>query len=133
MRFSLFTFFSVSRHMPGPKVCVSHYSRFSVFLAIFQVLQCAFFIFHIFQGFFFLPYSRSNNVCFSFFFNVFHVSLHILGPRVCIAQFSRFSVFLSIIQVIQCLCLIFYVFQFCRHNPGPTVCISHFSHFSVLL
>ena len=53
MRFSLFTFFSVSRHMPGPKVCVSHYSRFSVFLAIFQVLQCVLFIFHVFQCFFF--------------------------------------------------------------------------------
>uniref|UniRef100_A0A0V1KI11 Uncharacterized protein n=1 Tax=Trichinella nativa TaxID=6335 RepID=A0A0V1KI11_9BILA len=29
----------VSRHIPGPTVCISHFPRFSVFLAIFQVIQ----------------------------------------------------------------------------------------------
>ena len=52
MHFSFFTYFSVSRHNPGPTVCISYFSRFSVFLAIFQVLQCLFLIFHYF------PFSR---------------------------------------------------------------------------
>ena len=92
MHFSLSTFFSLSCHIPGPtvsvshftrfffrfsrnipdpKVCVSHYSRFSVFLAICQVLRYAFLIIHAFQCF--SPYSRSYSVCFSFsmFFSVF--------------------------------------------------------------
>ena len=60
--------FQFSRHIPGPTVYFSHFSRFSVissffksssgcfsfymiftFLAIFQVLQWAFLIFHVFQ------------------------------------------------------------------------------------
>ena len=47
--FSFSTFFNVSRHIPGSAVYVAHFARFSVFLAIFQVLQCAFLIFHVFQ------------------------------------------------------------------------------------
>jgi hypothetical protein len=57
-----------SRHIRVPTVCNSHFSRFSVissfiqsssgcfsfpmifsFLAIFQILQCTFLIFHVFQ------------------------------------------------------------------------------------
>ena len=83
MRFSLFTFFSVSRHMPGPKVCVSHYSRFSVFLAIFQVLQCVLFIFHVFQCFFFFFFfffSKLTVVYFTFLFlKVFSLKRNIKG------------------------------------------------------
>ena len=82
-------FFSVSRHIPCPTVCISHFSRFSVFLDVFQILQCRCFIFHVFQ-----------------------FSCHIPGPTVCISHFSRFSVFLAIFQVIQCLCLIFHCFHF---------------------
>jgi hypothetical protein len=60
--------FQFSLHIPGPTVCISHFSSFSEsssffksssgcfsfsmilsFLAIFQVLQCAFLIFHVFQ------------------------------------------------------------------------------------
>jgi hypothetical protein len=52
---------------------------------------------------------------------------------VCILNFSRFSVFLAIFQVIQCLWLIFHIFQISPHNPGPRVCISHFQSFSVSL
>ncbi|SFW06003.1 Uncharacterised protein [Chlamydia abortus] len=36
------TFFSFPRHISRPKVCISHF-----LLAIFQVLQCAFHIFHV--------------------------------------------------------------------------------------
>ena len=74
-----------SQHIPGPTVFVPffprfsvflphtrpyiyHFSCFSVFLAISQVLQCTFLIFHLFQRF--LPYSRSYHVSFSFYFLV---------------------------------------------------------------
>ena len=48
-------------------------------------------------------------------------------------SFARFSVFLSVFQVLPCDFLIFLFCQFCRHNLGPTVCISCFSHFTVFL
>ena len=91
-------------------MCLSHFSRFFNFLAIFQVRKCTFLIFHVFQCF--LPYSRSYSVHFSFltFFGVF-----------------------AIFQCLQCAFLIFYVFQFFQHIPGPRVCIAHFSRFSVFL
>ena len=57
VNFSFSTYFSVSRHFPGPPVCVSRFFTFFRFLAIFQVLQCAFLIFYVLQCF--LPYSRS--------------------------------------------------------------------------
>ena len=38
--FSFSTFFNVSSHILGPTVFVSHFPRFSVFFAIFQVLPC---------------------------------------------------------------------------------------------
>ena len=90
--FPFSTFLSVSRHIPGQTVFVSHFPRFSVFspysrsnsvfvsfftffsfLAIFHVLECEFLIFHVFQ------FSRHNP-----------------GSIVCISHFSRFSVFLAI-------------------------------------
>ena len=102
--------FSVSRLFIFPIVCLSHFSRFFNFLAIFQVRKCTFLIFHVFQCF--LLYSRSYSVHFSFltFFGVF-----------------------AIFQCLQCAFLIFYVFQFSQHIPGPRVCIAHFSRFSVFL
>ena len=94
VRFSFYTlFFRFSRNIPDPKVCVSHYSRFSVFLAICQVLRYAFLIIHAFQCF--SPYSRSYSVCFSFsmFFSVFFFFFcHIPGPTVSGSVFPRFSV-----------------------------------------
>ena len=77
------------------------------FLDIFQVLQCTFLIFHIFHCF--LPYSRSYSVC--LIFHVFKFSGHISGPAVCISHFSRFSLFLPIFKVLQCVYLIFHDFQ----------------------
>ncbi|SFW05911.1 Uncharacterised protein [Chlamydia abortus] len=66
--FLIFLDFQLSRHIPGPTVCISHFSRFSVistffksssgcfsfsmiftFLVIFHVLQWTFLNFHVFQ------------------------------------------------------------------------------------
>ena len=66
-------FFSFPIHIPGPTVCISPFLRFSVFLAIFQVIQM--FVTH-FPRFFFL------------------FSHHIPGTTVCISHFFRFSMFL---------------------------------------
>jgi hypothetical protein len=51
VHFSFSTFFSVSCPIPGPTVYISHFPRFSLFLAMFQVLKFAFHIFHVFQCF----------------------------------------------------------------------------------
>jgi hypothetical protein len=107
-------------------VCFS-FSKFFNFLFIFHVLQCTFLIFHVFECF--PPYSRLLRQI----FQIFQFSWHILGPTVCISDFSRFSIFLAIFYFLQCVFLLFNDFQFSCHIPGPTVCISHFSHFSVFL
>jgi hypothetical protein len=79
------------------------------FLAILQVLHCAFFLFHSFQ--YFLPYCRSN-----WFF----------------VSFSTFFTFLAIILVLQCVFLIFlFFFSFSGRISPPTVFVSHFPSFSV--
>ena len=120
----IFHDFIVSSHIPGLKVCLSHFprfycfslycrsksvcvsffSRFSVFLAILHVLQCALLIFHDFQ-----------------------VSSHIPVPAVFISHFPCFSVFLAILQVLICAFLILKFFSVSRHIQCPTVCVSHFS------
>ena len=80
--------FSVSRHILGPTMCISHFplfqyflpysrsysvcvsfSKFFSFLTILQVLQHAFLIFHLFQNF--STYSRSYSVSQSPRFSVF--------------------------------------------------------------
>jgi hypothetical protein len=38
----IFHVFLFSRHIPGPTMCISHFSRFSFFLGIYHVLQCVF-------------------------------------------------------------------------------------------
>ena len=90
--FPIFHDIQVSKHIPCPTLCISHFPRFWVFLnifhfltvyftfsmifsfpAIFQVLECAFLIFKNFQCF--SPNSMSYSVCVSFsmffFFLVF--------------------------------------------------------------
>ena len=119
---SQFRHFQFPRHTPGPTVCISHFPRFWVFLAIIHVIYCAFLIFHLFQCF--SPYSRSNSVCVSFR----RVSVSPLIPchNMCISHFSYFWVFLDIFQVIKCVFLILHAFPFSRHTPGTTLCISPF-------
>jgi hypothetical protein len=78
VHFPFSTFFSVSRHIPGPTVCVSHFSRFLGFL----------------------PYSKSYSVHFSF--SMFcSVSCPIPDPKVSISHVPRFSMLLAIFQVLH--------------------------------
>jgi hypothetical protein len=104
--FSHFTFFTVSCYTPVPKSLVFFlhvfqyfspyfmsyhvnfsFSTFVSFLDIFKVLQYVFLIFYVFQ-----------------------VSRNIPGPTVGISHSLSFSVFFTIFQAIQCLCIIFHVF-----------------------
>ena len=108
--FLIFCDFQFSRHIPGPTVCISHFSPFSVISSFFN----------------------SSSRCFSFslifsFLAIFHVL------QWTFLNFPPFSVFLAIFHVLKWVFLIFRDFQFSRHNPGPTVCISHFPNFSVIL
>ena len=100
--------YQFSSHIPGPKVCISNFSRFSVISSFFVSSMD---VSH-FQWFsVFLPYSMS----YSGHSKIFHI-----------------SVFLAIFHVLKCVFIIFRDFQFSLHIPGPTVCISHFSRFSVI-
>ena len=80
--------FQVSPHNPGPIVCNSHFQSFSVPLAIFQVIKCAFDIFQLFHFF------------------------HIPGPTVWISHGPCFSVFFAIFQVKECAFHILKLFQY---------------------
>ena len=91
VHFSFFTFFNVSLHNLGPTLWITHFSHFSLFLAIFQVLCWVFLILHVVQCF--SAYSRSNHVSFSFS-SFFQFSRHVVGPTVCVSNFTRFLVFL---------------------------------------
>jgi len=142
-------FFTISRHIPSPTVCVSHFAHFSVFLAIFQVLWYEFITLLVCQ---FSCHFAGPTACISLFPR-FPISRHIPGPRVCISHFALFFYsflpfsrsyslciscstffffsFLAIFQVLECVCLIFLICQFSRHIPGPTVFMYHFRRFSV--
>ena len=113
-------------------MCVSHFACFSVFLAIFQFLQCAFLIFHVSQCF--SPFSRSYSVCFLIFhvfrcflpysmsyliLHVFQFSRHNTIPTVWISNILCFSLYLAILQVQECVCV--------------CVCVCVFARFSVFL
>ncbi|SFW05688.1 Uncharacterised protein [Chlamydia abortus] len=129
--------FQFSRHIPGPSVGISHFSRFLVissffksssgcfsfsmifsFLAIFQVDISKF------STFFSFPRIFHVLKCVFLIFRDFQFSRHITGPSLCISHFSRI--------LLKCVFLIFRDFQFSRHIPGPSVCISHFSRFLVI-
>ena len=98
--------FSVSRHILGSKVSVSHFPSFL----------------------FFSPFSSSDSVCFSFF--MFFKVLAIIPVLQCtFLKFTPFSVCLAIFQVLPCDFPICLVCEFSYHNPGPTVYIFHFSVF----
>ena len=74
--FLIFLICQFSCHIPVPTVGNFHFSRFLVFLAIFQVLQCTLLIFHVIECF--SPHSRLYSICVSFsnffyFPAIFHV------------------------------------------------------------
>ena len=137
----IFHVFQFSHHNPGPKVCVSHFARFSLFPAIFQVLPCEFLIF-LFGHFFHhnpdpplvcIPYFPSFSVFFFFFFAIFQVLN-------CMFLISIVISFLAILQFLQCAFLIFHVFEcFWPYSKSNSVCVfqffsvSHFAIFSVVL
>ena len=121
---SFFTFPSISSHIPGPTIFVSHFTRLSVFstysrhnsacvsflsfyrfLALFQVLVFTFLIFHVFA--YFSKYFRSYNVShfprFSGFLGIFQFL------RVSFS-FSFVSI-LAICHVLQCTFIIFLIIQ----------------------
>ena len=74
-------------HIPGPTVCISHFSCFSMFL------------FHI----------SCSKVCVSQFprFSIFSPNSN---PKVSISHFSHSSLFFAIFHVLQCVFLIFFTF-----------------------
>ena len=107
------------------------YFSFSVifsFLAIFQVLHCAFSFFSFFSDFFIFQVKWMFLI-----FHDFQFSCHIPGPTVDISKFSTFLFFLAIFHVLKCVFLIFRDFQFSRHITGPSLCISHFHVFQWFL
>ena len=146
--FLIFYDFNLSCHTPVPRVCISHFPLFFSFLFIIQVLQCVCFIFHIFQCF--SPYFTSYSVFFSFSM-IFTSYCHTPGPRLCISHFPHFGVFLAILQIKLCLCLILHFFQcflpysrfynvhfifhvfecFSPYSRSNCVCFSFYSFFSV--
>jgi hypothetical protein len=148
--FLIFHVFQFSCPIPGPTVCVSHFPHFSVFLTIFQVLHCAFLlkicltifsfltIFQvlecmclIFHVFYFSHHIQGPTVCVSHF-HVFHFSRHNQGPRVCISHIPNFSVFLTILQFLQCAFLKFPSFSvFSPFSRSYSVNFSFSMFFSV--
>ena len=99
------------------------------FLAILQILGCAFLLFQVFQ--FFSPHSRSYHVSFSF--SSFVRFLAIFQVQQCVCLIFHVFDFLALFQVLSCALFIFHIFQFSGHIPGPTVCVSHFARLKVFL
>ena len=113
------------------------------FIAIIQVLQCAFLIFHVFTfshqipsrtvfvSYFprfsvFFPQSSSYSVNFSYL-KFFTVSYHNPCTTVCVSHFTSFSLFLAIFHVLLCDFLHFLVFQlsvFSPYSKSYSVCVS---------
>jgi len=141
-------YFSVSRHIPGTTVCISHFARFSVFFTIIQVLPYEFLIFLICQ------FSRNipgPTVCVSnfplFFFSflainqILHFAFLIFQIFQCFPPYSRSNIFrvssstflrfLAIFQVVECVFFILHVFSVSCHVPRPIVFVSLFPRFSV--
>jgi hypothetical protein len=124
--FSMIIIFS--RHIPGSTVCISHFPPFSVFRAIFQVIQFLCLIFKNFSVF--SPYSRSFHGHFSFS-TFFSVSNHILCPTLCVSHFPLFSVFSPYSRSYSVHCSFSSFVSVSCHIPSPTVYVSHFPWFSV--
>ena len=129
MHFSFSKFFSVSRHIPVPTVCVSHFTRFfSVSRHIPAPTVC---VSHFARFSVFSPHSRSYHVSFSF--SSFVRFLAIFQVQQCVCLIFHVFDFLALFQVLSCALFIFHIFQFSGHIPGPTVCVSHFARLKVFL
>ena len=129
MHFSFSKFFSVSRHIPVPTVCISHFTRFfSVSRHIPAPTVC---VSHFARFSVFSPHSRSYHVSFSF--SSFVRFLAIFQVQQCVCLIFHVFDFLALFQVLSCALFIFHIFQFSGHIPGPTVCVSHFARLKVFL
>ena len=138
-----------SCHYLGPTLFISLIYRFSLFLAIFHVLQNVFLISHVFHCF--LPYFMSHHVSFSVSSCVSFLAIFQFLQSVCIilhvfqcfspysrsysvsVSFSNFFSFLATILVIEIVFLILHVLTVSRHITCPIVFVSHFARFSVYL
>jgi len=96
-------------------VCISHFSSFSEFLAIFNVQQYVFLISIIFS---FQPYSSSYRVFVSLCSVVTVLAIFHL-PTVCVS-FSPFFYFLTIYRSYSVHNSFFTFFTVSCHVPGPT-------------
>ena len=99
-----------SRHFTDPRLCISPFPSFSVFLAIFQFLQCAFLILHVFSVFL---ATFQLLQCVFLILHVFQFSHHIPGPTMWVSHFPRLS-------------------GFSLYSRSNSVCVS-FSTFSIFL
>ena len=102
---SFSTVFQYSCHIPGLTLYISPFSRFSVFLAIFQVIHCFCLILHILQFF------HQNS-----------------GPTVFISHFPRFSVFSSKCRSHSVHLSYCKFFSVSCNILVPTVCVFLFFH-----
>ena len=105
--FLIFRDFQFSRHIPGPSVCISHFSRLSVISSFFKSSSGSFsfsMIFSFLALFHVLQWTFLNFPPFSVFLAIFHVL------KCVFLIFLDFS-FLTIFEVLQCAFLIFDVFQ----------------------
>jgi hypothetical protein len=166
--FLIFYDFQFSCHTPGPTECISHispvrvylaiyrshsvfvsFSTFFCFLTILQVLQCAFFFFHVFIVSQHIP----GHKVFVSHFPYFSVFRHNTGPTVCITHFHGFQCFspyctcynrcfslslifsfLAIYRILQCSFLIFNVFScFLPYSTSYSVCFAFSMIFSFLV
>ena len=129
-------------------MCISHTSRFSLFLSIFKVIECLCLIFHVFQ---FSCHNQSLHCVFLIFKVFFLLFLTIFHVIQCISHFTGFSVFLAIFHVVLCEFFHFprlsvfsphsrsYIVKFSfftffsvsRTFPVHTVFVFHFPHFSI--
>ena len=124
--FLIFHDFQFSRHIPGPTVRISHFSRFSVILSFFK-WSSGFFsfsmIFSFLAIFHVLQWTFLYHPTYSVFLAIFHVllcelliflicqsSLHIPGTTI-IFSFSSFVSFLDIFTFLQCAFLIYHLFE----------------------
>ena len=127
MQFSFFTFFSLSCHIPGHRVFLSHFPRLSVCSPKSRILLSVFFIFHIFHCF--SPYSRSYSVCFSFAC----FSRHISCPNMWVSHFPHLSVFSPYSRSYNVYVSFSTFFSVYFHISYPIMWVSHFPLFSVFL
>ena len=88
--FLIFLFVEFYHHNPGPTVCISHFSHFSLFSPI---PSHTVFVSYFPRFSFFFPQSSSYSVYFSYL-KFFTVSYHFPGPTVCVSHFIFFFHFL---------------------------------------